>query len=86
MSGSILLGAVAERTEAIEVTCRTCPRRGLLSTDKLLAEHGKAMPMPALLRLRAGDCPKIASTHQYDRCDVHCQTLSALFVPPPRLV
>jgi hypothetical protein len=86
MSGSILLGDVVARTETIEIACRACPRHGVLRTDKLLADHGKAMPVPALLRLLAGDCPRLASVHRYDRCDVHCPTLSALFMPPVRLL
>jgi hypothetical protein len=86
MSGSILLGAVAARTETLEIACRACPRHGVLRTDRLLADHGKAMPMPALLRLLAGDCPKLASVNLYERCDVHSPTLSALFMPPGRLV
>jgi hypothetical protein len=86
MSGSILLGDVAARTETIEIACRACPRHGVLRTDRLLADHGRNMPMPELLRLLAGGCPKLASVHRYDRCDVHCPTLSALFMPPPRLV
>ena len=67
-SGSILLGDVAARTETIEIACRVCPRRGVLRTDKLLTDHGPAMPMPALLRLLAGDCAKMASVNLYDRC------------------
>ncbi len=79
MSGSILLGVVADRTETIEIACRACPRHGLLNTDKLVADHGEAMPMPTLLRLLAGDCPKLTSVNAYERCDVHSPTLSALF-------
>ena len=45
MSGSILLGAVAALTETIEINCRACPRHGVPRTDRLLAEHGEAMPM-----------------------------------------
>jgi hypothetical protein len=30
---------------------------GLLKTDKLLVDHGEAMPMPELPRLLAGDRP-----------------------------
>jgi hypothetical protein len=36
VSGSILLGAVAARTETIEIARRACPRRGVLRTDKLV--------------------------------------------------
>ena len=79
MSGSILLGAVAALTETIEIACRSCPRFGLLRADRLLADHGPEMPMPVLLRLLAGDCPKLTGTNFYDRCDVHSPTLSALF-------
>jgi hypothetical protein len=42
--------------------------------------------MPALLRLLAGDCPRLTATNLYKRCDVHSPTLSALFMPPGRLV
>ena len=86
VSGSILLGDMAARTETIEIACRACPRHGLLKTDRLLADHGQAMPMPALLRLLAGDCPKLTAAHLYERCDVHCPTVSALFMPPPKLL
>jgi hypothetical protein len=86
MSGSILLGDVAARTETIEIACRACPRHGLLKTNRLLADHGEAMPMPALLRLLAGDCPRLSAANLYERCDVHCPTLSALFGQRPKLL
>jgi hypothetical protein len=81
VSGSILLGDVAARTGTIEISCRACPRRGVLRTDKLLADHGRAMQMPALLRLLAGDCPRLGAAAVYERCDVHCPTLSEFFRP-----
>ncbi len=31
--------------------------RGVLRTDRLVAEHGAGIPVPALLRLIAADCP-----------------------------
>ena len=86
MSGSILLGAVAALTETIEINCRACPRHGVLRTDRLLADHGAAMPMPTLLRLLAGDCAKLTSTNIYERGDVHSPTLSVLFGRPPKLL
>ena len=84
--GSILLGDVAARTATIEITCRVCPRRGSLHTDRLLAEHGPAMGMPELLRILAGDCPRLGASAVYERCDVHCLTLSELFMPIGRPV
>jgi hypothetical protein len=84
--GSILLGAVAARTATIEIACRACPRQGRLRTDRLLLDHGPAMPMPGLLRILAGDCPGLSAAAIYQRCDVHCPTLSALFMPVARRI
>jgi hypothetical protein len=84
--GSILLGDVAARTETIDLTCRACPRRGHLRADRLVADHGRAMPTPALLRILAGDCPRLNATNLYEPCDVHCPTLSALFMPTAPLI
>jgi hypothetical protein len=86
MSGSILLGDVAARTETIEIACGACDRHGTLRTDRLLADHGPAMTMPTLLRLLVGDCPKLAANNLHERCDPHCPTLSALFMPIARLI
>src|SRR3954454_5263822 len=86
VSGSILLGAVAALTETIEIACKACPRHGVLRTDKLLADHGRNKPMPELLRLLAGDCPRLRATNLYDRCHVHSPTLGELFGRPPKLI
>jgi hypothetical protein len=83
LSGSILLGEVAARTDEIAVACRACPRQGRLRTDRLLQEHGPAMEMPNLLRILAGDCPRLNSGNMTVRCDAHCPTLSALFGAAP---
>jgi hypothetical protein len=84
--GSILLGQVAAKTDEIEIACKACPRRGRLRTERLVLDHGPAMPMPTLLRLLAGDCPRLASTTMADYCDVHSPTLSTLFMPVARLI
>jgi hypothetical protein len=86
MSGSILLGAVAARTATIEIACGACPRHGQLRTAALLVEHGPAMAMPDLLRTLAGDCPRASAAQIHQRCDVHCPTLSTLFMPVNRLI
>ena len=41
----ILLRKVAERTARLEVACRKCNRRGVLSIARFLREHGARMPM-----------------------------------------
>lgn len=80
MSGSILLGSVAARTDEITIACRACTRHGRLRMDRLLREHGPAMGMPALLRILSGDCPRLDSGNITERCDAHRPTLSALFI------
>ena len=84
--GSILLGAGAARTATIEIACGACPRHGQLRIDMLLREHGSAMSMPDLLRILAGDCPRLNATEVYRRCGVHCPTLSTLFMTVARLI
>jgi hypothetical protein len=80
--GSILLGQVAALTEEIAISCKACPRRGRLRTERLLAEHGPDMAMPTLLRILAGDCPRLAKASLSENCDVHSPTLGELFAPP----
>lgn len=68
--GVILLGEVAQRLPVLTVACRRCPRHGRLRTDRLLAKHGAAFPMPSLRRIVAGDCPSWNVTSLYDLCGV----------------
>jgi hypothetical protein len=60
--GSIL-GSVAAVTDTVEIACKAYLRHGVLRTDKLLADHGRNKPMPELLRLLAGDCPRLSATN-----------------------
>ena len=85
MIGSIL-GSVAAVTDTVEIACKAYLRHGVLRTDKLLADHGRNKPMPELLRLLAGDCPRLSATNLYERCDVHSPTLGELFGQPPKLL
>jgi hypothetical protein len=79
-AGVILLGEVAARAATIEIVCRKCDRYGRLRTDRLLAEHGPAMGMPALLRFMAGNCARLDNASITDRCDAHCPDLTRLFL------
>ena len=58
---SFFLGEVAERTNRLEVLCRKCDRRGVLSVARLVQEHGANFGMPELRRVLAGDCPRLAA-------------------------
>ena len=76
--GVVTLGEVAAKAERVEIACRRCDRRGVLRTDRLVGEHGVAMPIPALLRLLAADCPRMRADKMHDVCGVHIPALSVL--------
>ena len=76
--GVITLGEVAAKAGRIEIACRRCNRRGVLRTDRLAREHGVAMPIPALLRLIAVDCPRMQADKFHDVCGVHLPELGRL--------
>jgi hypothetical protein len=52
----------------VRLACRKCDRRGQLSRDRLLAEHGPAIAMPDLLG-KLADCPRRGMMH--DPCGAH---------------
>ncbi len=76
--GVITLGEVAAKAERVEIACRRCDQRGVLRTDRLIAEHGPGIPVPALLRLLAADCPRMQADKMHDICAVHMPALSRL--------
>ena len=69
--GVVTLGEVAAKAERVEIACRRCDRRGVLRTERLVSEHGPDMPIPALLRLLAADCPRMKADKMHDVCGVH---------------
>jgi hypothetical protein len=78
MSGVVRLGEVADRLPVLEVACNRCERRGRPRADRLLAEHGVAMPIPVLLRIIASDCPRLTAERVHDICGIHLPDLSRL--------
>jgi len=80
--GAIRLGEVAARLSVLAVACNRCPRRGRLNLARLIARHGPAKPMPALLRALAADCPRVVAASIYDGCGAHFPELAALFLTP----
>lgn len=58
--GVVLLGQVAERLRTIDMPCNRDDRRRRLNSSRVLAEHGAYVPIPALLRFMAPDCPRDA--------------------------
>ena len=76
--GVVTLSEVAAKVERVEIACRRCDRRGVLRTDRLVAEHGAGIPVPALLRLIAADCPRMRADKMHDACGVHIPVLSVL--------
>jgi hypothetical protein len=51
---------------------------GRLRTDRLLADHGPAMPMPELRRIIAADCARMIAGYAHDVCGVHFPGLVGL--------
>jgi hypothetical protein len=74
----VLLGQVAAQLQTIDVACNRCDRRGRLHTAALVAEHGADMPVPALLRIIAADCPRMRAAAFHDVCGVYLPQLSKL--------
>ena len=74
----ITLGEVAAKSKRVEIACRRCDRRGALRTDRLVAEYGGGIPVPAMLRLLAADCPRMRADKMHDVCGVHMPGLSVL--------
>jgi hypothetical protein len=77
--GIITLGRVADFLTVLRVACNRCPRHGQLRTDRLLAEHGPAFPMPSLRQVIAADCPRMQSGEMSDPCGMHFPQLPELF-------
>jgi hypothetical protein len=82
--GSITLGELVSKLDMLEVACHRCDRRGRLSLERLIAEHGADMGLPELRTILAGDCPRAGSVTINDRCGVHYPQLPELFPAPPR--
>jgi hypothetical protein len=55
----------------LDVACNRCDRRGRPRMDRLLAEHGPAMPMPELRLVIAANCPRMIAGQMHDVCGGH---------------
>lgn len=62
------LGTVAASIPLLEVVCGRCPRWSMLSTARLLAEHGD-VTLPVLCHILSRDCPNRDGS-LYSTCDV----------------
>jgi hypothetical protein len=78
MKSVLTLEDVVPRLPVLNVACNRCERRSRLRSDWLLAEHGPALSMPTLLRILAGDCPRMQAAQMSDVCGAHFPGLSAL--------
>jgi hypothetical protein len=70
-AGIVTLGQIAARLPVLDVACNRCDRRGRLHTSRLPTTHGPGLPMPALRRIIAVDCPRMIADHVHDVCGVH---------------
>jgi hypothetical protein len=69
--GSLILSDVLGST--LSIVCEPCGRRGRLSVEKLVAEHGDAKLTDLLASL--ADCPKARSASIHDRCKARYEGL-----------
>jgi hypothetical protein len=76
--GVVTLGQVADRLPMLEVSCNRCGRRGRLRMDRLLADHGPALPIPELRRIVAADCDRMQAMKIHDVCGVHFPALGSV--------
>lgn len=53
-------------------------RNTVSTAARLVAERGADMPVPKLLRVIAGDCPKMQAAQWHDVCEIHMPQLSEL--------
>jgi hypothetical protein len=82
--GSITMAELVGKLEMLEVACHRCDRRGRLSLERLIAEHGVGMGLPELRSILAADCPRAGSVTINDRCGIHYPQLPELFPASPR--
>ena len=71
ISGYVTLGQIATGRSVMDIACNRCDRRGRLRIPRLLAEHGRDVPVPELRRILAGDCPKMIERKIHDVCGIH---------------
>jgi hypothetical protein len=79
MSGSIVLGDVAQRAKVLAVACSRCELTGRYLVADLVARHDASMSIPLLLRILSVNCPKQPADPHDDLCGIHCPDLPALF-------
>jgi hypothetical protein len=82
--GSVSLDELVGKPTVLDVACHRCDRRGRLSLERLIAEHGVGMGLPELRTILAADCPRAGSVTINDRCGIHYPQLPELFPASPR--
>jgi hypothetical protein len=76
-----MLGDLVGKLDLLDVARHRCDRRGRLSLERLIAEHGADTRLPDLWVTLAGDSPRAKPTAMHDRCAIHYPQLPALFLP-----
>ena len=76
--GLVTLGEVASTAGRVEIACRRCHRRGVLRTDRLVAEYGGSIPIPTEVHQLTADYLQMRADKMHDVCGVHMPSLSRL--------
>jgi hypothetical protein len=67
-SGAYTLGDLVGKVTMISFACQSCARAGRYRIDTLVAEHGRDVSLPDLLRRVAADCPEMRAPLEGPRC------------------
>jgi hypothetical protein len=68
--GFMLLDSIAASHPLLEVTCNNCEKHVSLRTDSLVAQYGRYVSVPELLRIVAQDCPRRRGFGVPNQCEV----------------
>ena len=68
--GFMLLDYIAANNPLLEVTCHACGKQANLHTDVLVAQYGRYVSVPELLRIVAQDCPRWSGFEVPNQCEV----------------
>jgi hypothetical protein len=83
--GFMLLDHIAANNPLLEVRCYGCEKHGSLRTDALVAQYGRYVSIPELLRIVTQDWPRWRGCEVPNQCEVRFPSLSgARESPLPR--
>ena len=84
--GSITLGELRGKLDLLYIACHRCDRKGRVSVERLIEEHGADTGLPDLWESLAGDCQHARSTALNNRCAIYYPQCRRCFYRPRKPV